>query len=81
MTDRVFDYAVTVLPLERDLGGGYCAYVPDLPGCISDGETPQEAFDNAQDAIASWIEAAQEMGRTIPKPSTPDRIFSFKAAG
>ena len=43
--------------------------VPDLPGCISDGETPQEAFTNAQDAIACWIEAAEDMGRPIPDPS------------
>jgi antitoxin HicB len=34
--------------------------VPDLPGCMSDGETPEEALKNAQDAISSWIEAADE---------------------
>jgi predicted RNase H-like HicB family nuclease len=36
---------------------------------MSDGETPQEAFANAQDAIACWIEAALEMGRPIPEPT------------
>ncbi|WP_246682561.1 type II toxin-antitoxin system HicB family antitoxin [Mesorhizobium sp. B3-2-1] len=36
---------------------------------MSDGETPEEAVANVQDAIASWIEAAHDLGRSIPKPS------------
>ena len=48
---------------------GYGAYAPDLPGCMSDGETPQEAVSNAQDAIATWIEAARVLGHSIPEPS------------
>ncbi len=50
-------------------GGGFLATVPDLPGCMSDGETPQEAISNVQDAIESWIQAARDMGRDIPEPS------------
>ena len=42
--------------------------VPELPGCKSDGETPQEALANAYDAIACWIEAAKELGREVPAP-------------
>ncbi|MCF6126642.1 MULTISPECIES: type II toxin-antitoxin system HicB family antitoxin [Mesorhizobium] len=42
---------------------------PDLPGCVSDGDTPEEAIANVQDAIAAWIEAAHELGRSIPRPS------------
>jgi antitoxin HicB len=68
MTNRDFEYAVMVQPLSEEMGGGYYAQVPDLPGCMSDGDTPQEAFANAQDAIASWIEAAHEVGRAVPKP-------------
>jgi antitoxin HicB len=74
MTDRVFEYAVTVQPLPSELGGGYYALVPDLPGCMSDGESPQEAFTNAQDAIACWIEAAHEIGRPVPEPTTAPAI-------
>jgi predicted RNase H-like HicB family nuclease len=44
------------------------ALAPELPGCRSDGETPQEALENIYDAISCWIEAAQEMGRSIPQP-------------
>ncbi|HEY4995509.1 MAG TPA: type II toxin-antitoxin system HicB family antitoxin [Aestuariivirga sp.] len=62
-------YAIIVEPLPQDEGGGFVATVPDLPGCMSDGETPQEALTNAQDAISAWIEAAKEMGRAIPPPT------------
>lgn len=61
-------YEVDIRPLTQEQGGGFQALVPELPGCMSDGETPQEALENAYDAIACWIEAAQEMGRTVPPP-------------
>jgi antitoxin HicB len=62
-------YPVIVQPLPLEDGGGFAATVPDLPGCMSDGETPEEALANVQDAIRAWIEAAEELGRSIPKPS------------
>ncbi len=65
----VLRYSVLVSPLSSEDGGGFLATVPDLPGCMSDGETPQEAIANVQDAIESWIEAAQDLGREIPMPS------------
>lgn len=62
------DYEVRIRPLSYEEGGGYLADVPKLPGCMSDGETPQEALENAYDAIVCWIEAAKEMGHPIPEP-------------
>lgn len=47
----------------------YIVSVPDLPGCMADGETPQKAVENAQVIIAEWIETAQMLGREIPKGS------------
>ncbi len=47
----------------------YLVSVPDLPGCMADGETPQKAVENAQVIIAEWIETAQMLGREIPQPS------------
>ena len=44
-------YAVTIEPLADSDGGGFLATVPDLPGCMSDGETPEEALANVRDAI------------------------------
>ncbi len=63
------EYSVVVEPLAAEDGGGFVATVPDLPGCMSDGETPEEALVNVQDAIVAWIEAANDLGHIIPKPS------------
>jgi antitoxin HicB len=65
------EYAVRIGRLADSDGGGYLATVPDLPGCMSDGETPEEALKNVQEAIASWIEAANEWKMDIPQPSPP----------
>lgn len=62
-------YPFVIEPLPEEEGGGFVAIVPDLPGCMSDGETPQEAAVNVQDAIAAWIEAAGDLGHAVPKPS------------
>jgi predicted RNase H-like HicB family nuclease len=65
------EYAVRIERLVDSDGGGYFATVPDLPGCMSDGDTPEEALKNVQEAIASWIEAAKEWKMDIPEPSPP----------
>jgi predicted RNase H-like HicB family nuclease len=64
-------YAVRIERLAEDDGGGYLAVVPDLPGCMSDGATPEEALKNVQEAIASWIEAAKEWQTEVPESSPP----------
>lgn len=46
----------------------YIVSVPDLPGCMADGESPNEAYDNIKLAIAEWEETAQSAGKPIPKP-------------
>lgn len=46
----------------------FIADVPELPGCLADGETYQEALANAEVIIREWIETAQSLGREIPKP-------------
>lgn len=65
---RVQDYQVLIGPLSPEEGGGFVATVPELPGCMSDGDTPQQALENAYDAIGCWIEACREMGRPVPEP-------------
>jgi antitoxin HicB len=62
------EYAVVIEPLSADDGGGFLATVPDLPGCMSDGDTREEAARNVEDAIASWLEEARAVGREIPGP-------------
>ena len=46
----------------------YIAEVPELAGCMADGETMQKALENAHTVIEEWIETAKLMGREIPTP-------------
>lgn len=46
----------------------YVVEVPELPGCMADGATYEEAVANAQVVIREWIETAKTIGRTIPEP-------------
>ena len=50
--------------------GGFVASYPDLPGCISCGETIEESIKNVQEAKRCWIETAMEDGVAIPDPET-----------
>ncbi len=52
--------------------GGYVASYPDLPGCLTTGNTVEEAVNNAVDAKMCWIEAAIEEGITIREPESLD---------
>lgn len=71
---RSLEYAVIVSPLSSEDGGGFLATVPDLPGCMSDGETPAEAIENVQDAIEEWLDLARKLGRDIPPPSQVSQL-------
>ena len=46
----------------------FIAEVPELPGCMADGKSYQEALSNAECIIKEWIETALELGRPIPQP-------------
>ena len=70
---QISEYPFTIRRLTEDEGGGYLIEYPDLPGCMSDGETIDEAIENGKDAVTAWIEAAKEMNRTIPKPRDLER--------
>lgn len=68
-TVHLFGYSVKLSHLSEDDGGGWLAEVPELEGCISTGESPQEALVNVQDAIKCWLESAREHGKQIPPPT------------
>ncbi|WP_417240603.1 type II toxin-antitoxin system HicB family antitoxin [Celeribacter halophilus] len=67
---NVHDYFAFVTPLSVEDGGGFVAYVPDLPGCMGDGDTAESAIADAYNAAEAWIETANELGREIPAPGT-----------
>lgn len=46
----------------------FIAEMPELPGCMADGETAQEALKNIENVAESWVETARELGRDIPEP-------------
>ena len=59
-------YEIIIFWSEED--DAFVAEVPELPGCMADGKTYQEALSNAEQIIREWIETARELGRAIPKP-------------
>jgi predicted RNase H-like HicB family nuclease len=59
-------YEVIIYWSEEDKA--FVADVPELPGCMADGRTYQEALANAKVIIQEWIETARELGRPIPQP-------------
>ncbi len=59
-------YEVIIYWSEED--NAYLAEVPELPGCMADGATYEEALKNAQVIIDEWIETAKNLGREIPTP-------------
>ena len=59
-------YVRMIIPNAEE--GGYLAEVLELPGCITDGDTLEEAYRNLEEAMAGWIEASLENGRPIPEP-------------
>jgi antitoxin HicB len=68
MKKSTIEYPFEIRPLSKDEGGGYSVSFPDIPGCWSDGATPEEAIENGRDAIQSWLAVAQEFGDEVPKP-------------
>lgn len=67
-------YPITLYP---DLEGGYVAEIKDLQGCITQGETAEEALEMIEDARQLWLRTAQKHGDLIPLPST-DTQYSGK---
>ncbi len=62
-------YPVNVRPLSEEEGGGYLVEYPDLPGCMADGETIEEALHEGEDAVKAWIATAEAEGAKIPEPN------------
>jgi antitoxin HicB len=70
---KVPKYPFDIRILSEDEGGGYLITFPDLPGCMSDGDTIEEAIHNGAEAEAAWLKATTQWGDAIPKPGEPQR--------
>lgn len=62
-------YMHEVAPLSAEDGGGFVITFPDLPGCMSDGETIEEAVANGREAFSAWVAAVVDLGRPVPSPT------------
>ncbi|MES1992865.1 MAG: type II toxin-antitoxin system HicB family antitoxin [Pseudomonadota bacterium] len=51
-----------------DADDAFIVEIPELPGCMADGETYEQAVANARQVIEEWIETARELGRPVPEP-------------
>jgi predicted RNase H-like HicB family nuclease len=59
-------YSVVIQPAPE---GGFWAFAPNLPGCLSQGETLEETMSNVKDAIVGYLAVLAEDGETIPDES------------
>ena len=62
------EYRITIRPLSKDEGSGYLVEYPEIPGCMSDGETIEEAIANGREALRDCLEVFKESGRKAPPP-------------
>ena len=70
-------YAVVI---EKIKDSNYCASVPDLPGCVSTGDTLDEVKQNIREAIEFHLEGMREDGDPIPEPTTQVDYIETPAA-
>lgn len=71
-------YSVLLRPLKEEDGGGWLAEIPELKGCISDGETPEEALENLHKAKFAWLKVAIKRDQVIPEPQMDEEDYSGK---
>ena len=76
MAPRVLSYTTIFEPAEE---GGFAVSVPILPGCVSQGETFEEAKKNIQDAIHGYLDVLKEDGDEIPRESQERVVTSVIA--
>ena len=59
---------------EKESVGGYSVYFPDLPGCVTEGDTMEEALDMAKDAVGIYLTVLEEEGKAFPVASDPAKL-------
>jgi predicted RNase H-like HicB family nuclease len=68
-------YRIKLYPVSEEDGQvEWVAEIPDLPGCVGCGDTPEEALEMVSDAKKAWIEIALTDGKRVPEPTNPDSV-------
>ncbi len=70
----MFKYEIIIYWSNDD--NAFIAEVPELPGCLAHGETPEKALKSAKEAIRLWIDTAKEFGDPIPQPKGARLIYA-----
>jgi predicted RNase H-like HicB family nuclease len=70
----MFKYEIIIYWSDED--DAFIAEVPELPGCVAHGETPEKSLKNAKAAMQLWIDTAREFGDTIPEPKGTKLIYA-----
>jgi len=70
----MYKYEIIIFWSEDD--EAYIAEVPELPGCMADGETYQDALKSAEIIIGEWIETAKSLGREVPAPKKGKLMYA-----
>lgn len=60
--------------LARTESGGYVIRVPDVKGCVTTGDSVEDALDCIRDALAGCLCVLEDEGQPLPVPSTPDKV-------
>lgn len=68
LSKKILKYTVIFEPAEE---GGYVVSVPALPGCVTEGDTLEEAMEMVKDAISGYIASLKKHGEPIPVESGP----------
>jgi antitoxin HicB len=70
----------TILLLPDPNGEGYTVTVPALPGCVTEGDTIEEAIAMAKDAVALYIQSLVADGRPVPEEKVPPQALTISVA-
>ena len=71
MTKKTLEqYPFQIRPLTPEEGGGYLIEFPDIPGCMADGATPEDAIVSGRDALKSCLLTLREFGDPVPQPAS-----------
>ena len=71
-------YTIILTPDIED--GGFVVTVPALPGCVTQGETIEEATERAREAIEGYIEALDVLGQPVPEEQADPQIATVQVA-
>lgn len=66
--DNFFGYSVRLNQLSEVDGGGWIASIPELRGCLADGQTPDEAYEELKTVLEFWLQVAKEEEKVVPQP-------------